>query len=88
MKPFLKKYNIIFDIDKKVVSYYSENAIKGKGSKILIWLIIFILAFIIGSLGYLIYKKYNFHRKKRINEIVDEFDYTPQVNRDNNYLNI
>ena len=87
-KPFLKKYNIIFDIDKKVVSYYSENAIKGKGSKILIWLIIFILAFIIGSLGYLIYKKYNFHRKKRINEIVDEFDYTPQVNRDNNYLNI
>ncbi len=87
-KPFLKNYNIIFDIDKKVVSYYSENAIKGKGSKILIWLIIFILAFIIGSLGYLIYKKYNFHRKKRINEIVDEFDYTPQVNRDNNYLNI
>ena len=87
-KPFLKKYHIIFDIDKKVVSYYSENAIKGKENKILIWFIIVILALIIGGLGYLIYKKYNLQRKKRINEISDEYDYTPQINSDNNYFNI
>ena len=78
---FLKKYKIIFDVDKKLIAYYAENPTKTIGYKFLIWFIVLILLIIIIGLGYLIYKKfYILRRRKRANEIYDEYDYNPQIN--------
>ena len=80
-KMFLKKYKIIFDVDKKLIAYYAENPTKTIGYKFLIWFIVLILLIIIIGLGYLIYKKfYILRRRKRANEIYDEYDYNPQIN--------
>jgi hypothetical protein len=42
--------------------------------------LVFILGIVILGLIYFVYKKSIFQRKKRANEIFDEYDYTPQIN--------
>ena len=78
-KLFLKKYKIIFDIDKKTIGFYSDDKNKQKGIGF-VWFLVFILGIVILGLIYFVYKKSIFQRKKRANEIFDEYDYTPQIN--------
>jgi hypothetical protein len=74
--PFLKKYQMIFDKDKKIISTYEPN---DSFEFSFIFVIIFLLLVIIFFLSiyisfYLIKKK----RKLRVNEIEDNYEYLPQ----------
>ena len=75
--PFLKKYEFVFDQDKKIIGIYKQV----KGSFSFINLMIFIFIFVIFCLlifsVFILYKK---QRRRRINEIDDNFDYFPQEN--------
>ena len=77
--PFLKKYLMSYDYDYKVIGFYSnENNIKDKIYKknyIKIFMII-ILLLICAIFGFLLSKKiYGLNRKKRVNEIEDNYQY-------------
>jgi hypothetical protein len=80
-KPFMIKYNFVFDQDAKQILYYDKQdtgAINSMlGSKtfiILLWGGIFILIIIIGFLSYILYRLIK-ERKKRLYELDDDFDY-------------
>ena len=83
-KPFFKKYQLVFDLDSKLIKYYikSKNDIdSNKEGKIIIIIILFIFVFIIGIfIGKILCNKYN--RKIRANELEDNYSYTP-----NNIIN-
>ena len=76
-KPFLKKYLMIFNQDKRTIGFY--KSIENNNNSFFIWILIFFAFLIILLLGgyILIYKPGKF-RKKRINEIEEEYEYTVQ----------
>ena len=82
-KPFFKKYTIVFNPDNKQIGHYikeeqiSEEKAEKSYLKIIIFLlIIIILVIIISFLGYLLNKI--LRRKKRKNELDENFDYFPE----------
>jgi len=87
-KTFFKKYQLIFDLDSKLIKYYiktnnNNNNIENINitDKILIIILLLIFVFIIGILfGKSLCNKYN--RKIRANELEDNYSYTPK-NLDN-----
>ena len=93
--PFLKKYQFDFDFDKKKVGYYHienkniDGANKNETNIFkyisLIFLII-ILAGILIVLGICLGKNYFKIRKKRANELDDDFDYKEKKEDNNNLL--
>ena len=98
-KIFLKKYHFSFDLDSKMIKFYNKikpynemgkendkgnfmNKIKSNLSSI-IWITVCILCLIIGIyIGNKIIKK---NRKKRANELKDEYDY--KIENSNNDKN-
>ncbi len=72
-KYFLKKYSIYFDKDKKIIGFYKY---KKHNNSILIIIITFLLIIIIVGLIFIIFKILNKQRRKRVNELDDDFDYT------------
>ena len=90
-KPFFKKYQMIFNPDSKLISYYvepnSEIKEENKDShnlKIFIIIILIVLAFILGIIfGRALCSKY--HRRIRANELEDNYSYISNVK--NNKLN-
>ena len=94
-EPFFKKYNLIFNPDTKRIGIYKSqngenrdnlrNQSFGQRNK---WLIILIVVLVIvcGGLGLMIYLylKVLPKRKKKANELVDEFDYS---SKDQNIIN-
>ena len=100
--PFLKKYQFVFDEDKKLISYYNspenetnDNNIsnnKNNDDKFKLYILIAILSLIICILFslafFLIYKLMNIQkRRKRANELDDEYDYENKYNSINNEFN-
>ena len=85
-KPFFKKYQLIFDLDSKLIKYYikTNNDIdKNKEGKIIIIIILFIIVFIVGIyVGKKLCQKYN--RKIRANELEDNYSYSPNNIDDKN----
>ena len=81
---FLKKYQAVFNTDKQTVSWYNEPEKKVNIVSILL-IICIIFAIIIGLLlSYIfIYKPLRVQRKKRANELIEEFDYTPTLDNNN-----
>ena len=73
--PFLKKYKFLFDQSKRIIGFYSNKKQNNQNIS-LVWL--FILIVIIFVLSYVIYKVRIIKRKKRINEIEDNYEYLPQ----------
>jgi hypothetical protein len=94
-KPFMKKYQFDFDFPNKKIGYYKISqtnntnnnkdkdniSIKKKGIYIAIGIGAFILAIVLIVVGIIIGKNYFKLRKKRANELDDEFDYN-QKNED------
>jgi len=90
-KPFEKKYQFFFNPDKKSIIFYTlnegENENPNSNNNILIFIIlggiIFILLIIIGILvwKYLLREKYL--RKKRANELDDDYEYTQKKKNEN-----
>lgn len=80
-KPFFKKYQLIFNSDSNLISFYiesnldkKENIQKKYNFKIIIVIILTIITFIIGIIfGREICSKYN--RKIRANELEDNYSY-------------
>jgi len=79
-KPFLKKYQFVFDSDGKKIEFYNTNIkIEKENSIFAIFLIIFlfiILACLIYMLSLFLRKK----RKSRVNEIDEIYEYIPTNN--------
>ena len=97
---FLRKYYIVFNQDEKTLGYYknmekpkkdkdkNENMMKNNTSwynSLIIILVIIILAICVISMGVYIYKNKK-NRKKKANELDDEYNYEPKfdLNYDNN----
>ena len=81
-KPFFEKYQLIFDYDNKKIGLYSkifsENGIneeKKDEKNIIIYILIIIgLIIIIAGLIFLLIKIYkNFPKKKKANELIDDY---------------
>ena len=77
--PFLKKYLLTYDYDFKVIGFYGkdndkkEKAIKNYNTKIFIIILLLLTCLIFGF--FLSKKIYNLGRKKRVNEIEDNYYY-------------
>jgi hypothetical protein len=95
-KIFLKKYSFTFNQDTKMIGYYNEDLPGGKKKrnysesfftkyKFLIIIVIIVLVIVFGVLGFFLGKLvYDKVRKKRINEVDDNYDYNPQENINEN----
>ena len=99
-KIFLKKYMFTFNHNTKMIGYYNEDLPGGKKKnnnnesfftqhKILFIILVIVLIIVFGVLGFFLGKLvYDKVRKKRINEVDDNYDYNPQENdNDNNDKN-
>ena len=74
---FMKKYHTIFDIERGIVGFYKEEDINQKRDYFK-FIMTSILICIIGFLLFLYYNVLKKNRKIRVNEIEENFDYTPQ----------
>ena len=78
-KPFMKKYNFIFDEDGNQILYYeqveNETIMENKTFAIFIWVGIGVLVAIIGVLVFVLMKFFK-ERKKKMFELEEDFDYT------------
>ena len=77
-KPLFKKYQLTFNQEKKIISFYSKIS-KQKKKFPLSWFLDIIFIIIICFLSYYIYKYIN-NKKKRVkaNELEENIDYTPE----------
>ena len=81
---FLKKYMMVFNVDKKTIGYYfqsnnndnNKNSSKSKINYIFIIISIILVFIITGLLLYIFFFKTK-NRKIRPNELEENFDYTP-----------
>jgi len=83
----LKKYFFTFNQDSKMIGYYNEDLPGGKkknnnsDNKYILIIVVVILIIVFGILGFFVGKLvYDKMRKKRINEIDDNYDYNTQQN--------
>ena len=93
-KPFFKKYKMEFNPDNKQIGHYikEEQSLDGENNNnnknnlktILFIVIIIVLIIIISFLGYIIHKILK--KKKRKNELDDNFEYIPEET-ENNIIN-
>ena len=83
-KPFFKKFNIIFNQDSKQLALYSfveENKNNEEIKNMIIPTILIIVFSILVVVFVIILFRYKLKRKK-LNEIEENFDYTPNLNKD------
>jgi len=87
-RPVFKKYPVVFDQDKKIIGFYTETGeyeVQNNGDKIveksnlpISWILVILLSIIIIILGITFYLKFPYlKRKKKANELDDDFDYQP-----------
>ena len=90
-KIFLQKHFFTYNQDTKMMGYYNEELPGGRkkknvsffDNKIAIISLVVFLVIIFGILGFFLGKLvYDKVRKKRINEVDDNYDYNPQENND------
>ena len=93
-KPLFKKYQMVFDQEKKIIGFYKETGVyeydeldqnKKEGKNTLPWILVWILFFGLIILGFLFYKKVinGIRRKKIANELEDDFVYELSVKKHN-----
>ena len=91
-KPWLEKYLMVFDQDKKTIGhYYIEKPIKKENDKnrnkeLLIIIVVFFILIIISFISWIIYYLKRESRKRRINEINEDYEYTQESNNRENLL--
>ena len=78
-KPFMKKYQLIYDLDRKIICLYKDNYKEGKKMNknlyIYILLIIILSLIVLGLIIYIIYIFIKQRRKKAFELNDDNFDY-------------
>ena len=92
--PFLSKYLLVYDYDHKVIGLYKKNKKKyiangeNKTYNIIKILLIVLLLLVCGVMGFLISKHiYGFNRKKRINELQENYKYEEKISKKQNENN-
>ena len=83
-KPIFQKYDFIFNKESKKIGVYDKSVPRYNKIWDTIWsifkiILIILFIFIIILVGYSIYIKLNGPRKKRANEIEDNYDYLPST---------
>ena len=80
-KPFVKKYQFVFDYDAKIIQFYDNkngqniNENQKNGNQILLYILLVILGFIVLSLGiYIGNKFFGKKKKKKANELEDSIN--------------
>ena len=77
--PFMKKYQLVYDLDRKIIGLYKDNIINNKRNSsfnIYIFMVIILILVIIGLTIYIYYLKKP--RKNKAFELDDEnYDYNP-----------
>ena len=88
-KPFLKKFQFIFDQDKKLIGFYKNiyNNIYNNDIKIIFLFFLCIIIILLLGIFIFIFQKNN-KRRKRINEIDDGFDYHSFETKKQNFFGI
>ena len=79
-KLFMKKYQLFFDLDKKIIGLYKNNNYKKDSKKKfnIIYIFVIILVLVVIGLTFVIVYLLKKNRKNRANELTDEnFDYIP-----------
>ena len=88
-KPFLKKYNFTYNFDSKTVCLFfgtkEKKPYKEEFNKVWIFVIVFGVIIIILS-GVIIFLVKKLPRKKRVNELEENFDYKENKNEGKNSL--
>ena len=84
-KLFMKKYFFNFDVNSKTIGFYKDltiaNSDKKFNNKLLIWILFPIILIIFGVGGFFLGKMiYNKNRKKRANELDDDYEYIQKKN--------
>jgi hypothetical protein len=75
-KPFFKRYNIIFDQDKKIIGIHRKINYKNENNYSSTFIIIILILIILYLLGYIINYLINKKSKKiRANELEDDYEY-------------
>ena len=79
-KPFMKKYELVYDLDRKIIGLYKEGKINSEEKNgvniFLIILVVILIIVVIGLIYFIIY--YLRKPKRRVYELNDEnFDYEP-----------
>ena len=89
-KPFTLKYQFVFNSDNKQIGFYNPNYNKHEKSKDMISkkyifiLVIIVLCVIFTVLGIILGKKiYGIKRKKKANELIDDFEYNSSGDKNN-----
>lgn len=84
-KPFIKKYNFVYDTANKLIFFYDNTQIDNKKSSNLIyWIIIGILAVgVIVMIVLVLNKSYFKPHKKKANELTEDIEYTNADNKNN-----
>lgn len=93
-KPFLKKYNFLFNIENKINYFYynytyenSESSENQENSISIYWIITRILFFGVIVMIPLVLIKYVLEpKKKKSNELTEDFGYTYSENNKNEHL--
>jgi hypothetical protein len=82
-KPFIKKYNFVYDTSNKLIFFYDNTQTDNKkGSNLIYWIIIGILGVgVIVMIILVLNKSYFKPHKKKANELTEDIEYT---NADNN----
>ena len=79
-KPFMKKYQLVFDLDRKIIGLYTKNNNNNdnnNGFNIYLFLLIIAVLIVIGLVIFIVYY-FQKTRKKRACELLDDnFDYIP-----------
>ena len=73
--PFFKKYIMTFNQDKKIVGFYKN--LKKKSFFNISWPLVFCIIIILFMAGYIIVYRPKNIKKKRANELDDDFEYLP-----------
>ena len=90
-KPFLRKYDFSFDRENLIIHAYDINGERYNKIWDTVWFVVKILLVIIFIIViilaiYVYYIKIKMPRKKRINEIEDDFSYNPSEGKDTKLL--
>ena len=92
--PFLKKYLLTYDYDNRVIGFYRQNKYKYKienndlKNNIFKIILIIFLVLVFAILGFLISKHiYGYNRKKRINELQENYQYEYKTEKKKNISN-
>ena len=81
-KPFMKKYQLVYDLDRKIIGLYKNNNKKKKSiinpNTIIYTIILSVLVLIIIGLGFYIFYLFKKPRKNKAFELDDEnYEYNP-----------